>query len=82
MCIECKGKINPSNKQKLKSRHCRKINQKIHKHNTILRRKHHHMFWSHGDFACKEAISKKDHTHFRDEFQDIFEDSIAMALTG
>ena len=61
-------------------RHHRKLNKKIHKLNTVLSQKHAHMFWSHGDLACKEAISQKDDIHIRDELQDIFQDSIAMAL--
>ena len=62
-------------------RHHRKLNKKIHKLNTILARKHPHMFWSHGGLASKDAISQKDHIHIRDDLQYLFQDSIARALS-
>ena len=48
-------------------RHKRNLNKKIHKLITVLSKKHAYMIWRHGDLACKEAISQKDHIHLEDD---------------
>ena len=61
-------------------RHKRNLNKKINKLNTVLSKKHAYMIWRHGDLACKEAISQKDHIHLEDDRLDDFLRSIAMAF--